>query len=63
MVEEPAHIAELFVTENGQCGQVAYRRKVTIERHEEGGYNRLIRELKDIAEVYDVDFEDVMQIF
>lgn len=47
----------------GQCGQVAYTRKVTREPNEEGKWQRLLAEIEEMSHIYGVDFDKAIEIF
>lgn len=62
--EEDSRMRDTFLIEfDGQCGPVAYTRKITREVNEEGKWRRLIKEIEDLAFNYGVEFEKALEIF
>lgn len=62
--EEDSRMRDTFLIEyEGQCGDVAYTRKITREANEEGKWRRLISEIEDMAFKYGVEFEEALKIF
>ena len=48
------------VRANGQCPEVAYRRKIQRTTNEEGKFNRLLRELQKMADEFKHSMDEVM---
>lgn len=62
--KEENRMKQTFVNEyDGQCGEVAYTRKITREQNEEGKWKRLIKEIEDMAHSHGVEFDDALKIF
>lgn len=62
--EEDSRMRDTFLIEfEGQCGSVAYTRKITREPNEEGKWQRLIKEIEDLAHKHGVEFEKALEIF
>jgi hypothetical protein len=52
-----------FLKEQGQCKMLPYKRTTTKETNEEGKYQRLIKELEDLAHQYGLELEKALEIF
>ena len=56
-------IKQAFLQEHGQCSGKPYKRTTTKETNEEGKYQRLIKELEDLAHQYGIELEKALEIF
>lgn len=62
--ETEGRMRETFLNEyEGQCGTVAYTRKITREANEEGKWQRLLTEIEEMSFKYGVDFDKAIEIF
>ena len=59
--ETEGRMRDTFLIEyEGQCGPVAYHRKITREPNEEGKWQRLLTEIEEMSFKYGVEFEQAL---
>ncbi len=64
MNEEDEKVREAFIYDcQGQCDNKPYRRTIARETNQEGKWNRLIKELEEMAQHYGIDFDEALTIF
>ena len=62
--ETDSRMKDTFLIEyEGQCGPVAYTRKITREPNEEGKWQRLLNEIEEMSFKYGVEFEQALELF